>query len=83
MMADEPLTDTITRLLAASRAAHARALTARQQKQADLATTELTAARDLRLEAHAADPEHTVALWGAEVPTHASMMAFYSHKLGA
>ena len=79
----ESLTDQVARLLSASRAAHNRAKMARAQKQTDVAVVELTAARDLRLEAHAADPAHVVSVWAPETPIHDAMMDFYVHKLGA
>jgi hypothetical protein len=79
----ESLAETVTRLLQASRAAHDRAKTARQQKQTFVAVDELTAARNLRVEAHDADPEHTAPAWATETPSHAAMMDFYIHKLGA
>ena len=78
----ESLAETVTSLLQASRAAHDRAKTARQQKQMSVAVDELTAARNLRVDAHNSDPEHTCVTWASETPTHAAMMEFYFHKLG-
>jgi hypothetical protein len=79
----ESLADQVARLLTASRAAHDRARQARVEKQAETATTELTAARDLRVQAHEADPDHTTPAWAAENPGHDAMMDFYTRKLGA
>lgn len=78
----ESLADSVERLLKASRAAHERAKTARRDNQRELATVELTQARDLRREAHALDPEHGAPYWAVEIPNHETMTGFYLKQLG-
>ena len=78
----ESLAATVERLLRASRAAHDRAKMARHQNQRAEATAALTQARDLRAEAHTADPVHSSPYWAAEIPAHETMTAFYLKQLG-
>ena len=79
----ESLAATVERLLRASRAAHDRAKMARHQNERAQATVELTAARDLRAEAHALDPEHASPYWLVEIPNHDTMTGFYLKQLGS
>jgi hypothetical protein len=46
------------------------------------ALSTLTLARDLRIAAHEADPDHEAPAWGEEIISHADMMAYYTHVLG-
>ena len=71
---------TVTSLLTASRGAHERAKAARHHKRPD-ALALLTEARDLRVQAHALDPEHTAEDWALEETSHAAYMAFYAQKV--
>jgi hypothetical protein len=89
-MSDITLTDTsdstsdtaadVDRLLTASRGAHERAKSARHHKRPD-ALALLIEARDLRVQAHQLDPEHTSPAWALEETSHAAYMAFYQQKV--
>ena len=70
----------VDRLLTASRGAHERAKSARHHKRPDAAAL-LAEARDLRLQAVAADPEHTAPAWAWEETSHAAYMAFYAKHI--
>jgi len=67
-------------LLAASQAAHQTALLLRQRR--DTAHRDhLIRARDLRLEAHAADPAHADPAWALERADHDALLVFYARML--
>lgn len=77
-------------LLADSFAAHTRALTLRQRGDLPAGDTQLTIARDKRLEAHALDPKHTAPAWTPDADhwrvyaasdVHAELLAFYERRL--
>jgi hypothetical protein len=78
----ESTADTVSRMLAESRAAHDRAKTARHQHRREDAHAELKRACIGRMEAHALDPEHASPAWVGESPTHEAMMTFYARQLG-
>lgn len=82
-----PLADDVERLLTASMVAHTQALAARRQPGQQLAAREaLHTAYARRMEAHALDPDHTVAAWtdtrtkGRE--RHDELLNFYAAQLG-
>lgn len=77
----------VRKLLKDSLTAHKRALAARKAKQPD-AMELLAHARDLRVAAHQADPEHSDPAWDEENahtnnprPTHDQLMVFYQSLL--
>jgi hypothetical protein len=46
------------------------------------ALTALRDARNFRMDADAADPDHTAPAWAADVVPHAELMAYYTQLLG-
>ena len=67
-------------LLSASQDAHRAALILRQHRDPAY-LSRLTDARDLRLQALAADPERIDPAWGLERANHDALMAFYAKHL--
>jgi hypothetical protein len=77
----------IDQLLRDSRAAHARALTARQVRSPE-AQALLIEARDGRVQADALDPTHEAPAWAIEaqdqaLPSHEAYLTFYRRKLAS
>jgi hypothetical protein len=77
--------EAVARLLRDSRAAHARALTARQQRSPE-AQALLVDARDWRVQAETLDPAHEAPAWAIEahdvtLPSHEAYLTFYRRKL--
>lgn len=85
-MADEVIVTaaaTVRELLAQSRAAHAeyRSLTTARVAK-DVTLVPLARARDLRQQAHDADPEHSDPAWTLDKASHSELMSFYRQQLG-
>lgn len=69
-------------LLKKAYAEHVRAVSLRRSGSHDEARVALSNARDLRLQAIAADPEQNDPAWKNERVPHAQMLAFYALQLG-
>jgi hypothetical protein len=67
----------VSRLLKASRSAHAAYRQAAQKRNYPSAEASVAAARDARQAAHDLDPEHEAPEWGNDKASHADLMAFY------